>query len=48
MLSPLIQLWRKSGERNKLPSDNDIAHALTFCGNDNLILDRVKNTAYFR
>ena len=46
LLSPLIQLWRKSGEKNKIPTYDEIKNVLAFCGNENLILDATKDTAY--
>jgi len=46
MLSPLVQLWKKSGKKNKLPSDKDIDDALKLCSNDNLVLDASDDTAY--
>ena len=46
MLSPLIQLWKKSGKKNKLPFDKDIDDALKLCSNDNLVLDASDDTAY--
>ena len=46
MLSPLIQLWRKAGEDNKVPSNDDVERTLTLCSDDNLLLDIDKDTAY--
>jgi len=48
MLSPLIQLWRKAGKENKLPSDEDIKSTMAFCDNDNLTLDTDNHTAYLK
>ncbi len=46
MLSPLIQLWRKAGENNKMPTTDDIEQTLTLCSDDNLLLDIDDNMAY--
>lgn len=48
MLSPLVQLWRRSGEKNELPSFNDVHNAQSFCDNDNLVLDSANCTAYLK
>ena len=46
MLSPLTQLWKKAGEWNEMPSNDEIKRTLTLCDNDNLLLDIANNTAY--
>jgi len=46
MLSPLIQLWKKLGKKNELPSDKDIENTLKLCRNNNLMLDASDDTAY--
>ena len=46
LLAPLIQLWRKSGTENKLPSNDEINKALSLCKSENLVLDKAVGTAY--
>jgi thiamine biosynthesis lipoprotein len=46
MLAPLVQLWRKSGARNSMPSRGSIQKARALCKNENLVLDKNEHTAY--
>jgi len=48
MLSPLIQLWRRAGEKNMLPTAAEIENALALCDIDDLMLDNINNTAYLK
>ena len=48
LLAPIVQLWKKSGTENKMPTHDDIQKTLTLCGHENLILDRTKGTAYLK
>ena len=48
MLSPIIQLWRKAGEKNVLPSNDDIERMLTLCNDENLLLDIAEDMAYLK
>lgn len=47
-LAPLVQLWRRSGAAQELPSPDDISHSLTLCENDNLELNEEDHTARLR
>jgi len=48
MLSPIIQLWRKSGAENKLPSSECVKKVLALCSSENLVLDKNEQTAYLK
>ena len=48
MISPLIQLWRKAGRENELPSNEDLERALALCDSDNLFLDTDNHTAFLK
>ena len=48
LLAPLIQLWRKSGLENMLPSQEDIQKAQKLCKPENLILDKNEQTAFLK
>ena len=48
LLAPLVQLWRKSGAENKMPTQRDIQKAQELCGNDNLEINNGEQTAYLR
>jgi len=48
LLAPIIQLWRRAGAKNILPSHDEINDTLTFCNSENLLLDKVASTAFLK
>ncbi|MCL1846352.1 MAG: FAD:protein FMN transferase [Coriobacteriia bacterium] len=46
MLAPLIQLWRKAGISDVLPTPREIDRAKALCKRENLILDAAGYTAF--
>lgn len=47
-VGPMVDLWRKVGEENKRPGDEEIAAAKAKIGYDKLIIDEEKSTIGFK
>ncbi len=47
-VGPLVDLWRRAGEANSVPSEDELSAARSKVGYDNLILDPVYNTVKFK
>jgi len=48
LLAPLVQLWRKTGAEDALPSHEEINRSLALCDPENLVLDKATGTAYLK
>jgi len=48
MLAPFVQLWRSAGQKNKLPSTDEIQRILSLCDPHDLVLDVANHTAYLK